>query len=188
MFEKAYLIGEIGIASLNSLKFVYNYFPESTAVGLLAWSLRGHALESGFRKSNFNVDIHEEHSGYYAYHYPGFPEAKGFGKDEIQVIQLTGDTIKKLGIEGNFTSVVPPVISDNYRDGWLRWRGTPGASSYSVQSVSPSEALIASKVLDNKYPGEGLLKFDNSLNGTSLIVIAHGKFGTVVSREKIITI
>jgi hypothetical protein len=179
-FRKAYMVGEVGISSHATMKSLFDKFPTSDAVGMLVWSLRGHARNGGFY-------IHEEHSGYYAYHYPGFPDSQGFGRDELDVMGLIDLTLLKMGVIKNNTIPAAPFLVDDLSGNMVRWQGSAGASNYTIEILDPIKAVIGTGITDNKPAGQGLFQLNLDIikyKNITLRVSAFGEYGIVTSQPK----
>lgn len=180
--QKAFFVGEYGLASIGTIRTFLSELISSTASGSLLWSLRSHSRAGGFCKRMLTIDVHSEGYDYYSYHFPGFPTSTGFGSDEIEVMKAVGSSAKQL-CDDNATAPVlqiPPVLFEVKLDkiaepkfAPLIWRGTPGAASYSVQTSFDNSTFqdVASGVLDNKPPDTILFNLDVSQLGKSVLYI-----------------
>ncbi|KAI8894620.1 glycoside hydrolase superfamily [Globomyces pollinis-pini] len=184
-FNKAFIIGEIGLVSNQDMKKAVTSFLNVNASGFLVWSLRMHTRQGGFY-------THEEHDGYWSYHYPGFPETDGFPKDERLMIELILETNANLGNQRNLTIPTAPLLFSPLVDEsftHFRWRGTPGASSYSLIMTYPFEKIIKEGIVDNtqekqtilKLPLDEFRKLDSS--NFTMSVIAYGDWTNVTSNS-----
>ena len=113
-----------------------------------------------------DIDIHHEGGDYYSYHYPGFDTASGFPYDEKDVIKVMKDKALITGKTHPTVPIIPPVVlntsvlsSDVLS---LRWRGTPGAQTYSVSISFDNQAytVVDASVQDNKPSGSILYNYN----------------------------
>jgi hypothetical protein len=186
-YNKAFILGEVGIAPVSVIKGTIDHYKQVGISGVLLWSLRGHSRLGGFY-------THEEHSGYFSYHYPGFAESVGFGKDERDIMQMMINANRDTR---NITRPAPPELlaPRNTTDAFqLRWKGSAGATHYSIEVTSPRIEVLFSSVTDNKPSGQTLLELPKELLRTkgltscSLRVNAHGEWGTLSSPSSSFTV
>jgi hypothetical protein len=182
-FNKSYVLGEVGIAPVSVIRGAVDTFKSIGVGGVLLWSLRGHSKLGGFH-------THEEHSGYFSYHYPGFEAGNGFGKDEREIMKMVISANTK---DRNITSPAPPLLleSSNTTDAFeLRWRGSAGATRYSIEIVSPRVETLALDITDNKPSGSVLYVLDRQQLRTkgystfALRVNAYGEWGMLSSNAR----
>jgi hypothetical protein len=182
-FNKSYILGETGIAPVSVMRGAVDAYKSIGVGGVLLWSLRGHSKLGGFH-------THEEHSGYFSYHYPGFEPGNGFGKDEREIMQMVMSANSQVR---NITTPNPPVIlepSNTTETFELRWRGSVGASRYNIEIIAPRIETIASDITDNKPSGSVLYVLDRrqlrtrGFTNFSLRVNAFGEWGMVSSAAR----
>jgi hypothetical protein len=103
------------------------------------------------------LDTHDELQNYKAYHYPGFPEAPGFPKDEQDVLRMVKSSILELNRymgypETTNLQLIPPVIWNNGSN--LFMKGSFGASSYRLEYSSSLDSFLTEReFLDNVQSG-----------------------------------
>ncbi|KAJ3325579.1 hypothetical protein HDV06_003397 [Boothiomyces sp. JEL0866] len=157
-YKKVFVVGEFGLDSFEAIRDFQDAFMNR---------------------------IHNENSEYSAYHYPGFPSADGFNKDELLVINSMVEMNRKLGVKRNLTIPDPPVlfipqIVEN--EAGLRWKGATGAAYYSIKVEA---SIIISHIRDNVRSGSvmyylNLRKFKLPI---SVSVVGVGEWGQIESNR-----
>ncbi|EGF77242.1 hypothetical protein BATDEDRAFT_27925 [Batrachochytrium dendrobatidis JAM81] len=165
--EKAFIVGEFGLAQPNSIQSFIDALISSSSVGALCWSLRPHARNGGY----LSLDTHAENIGYWSYHYPGFPSnaQNGFSSDEIPLMNIMKTAAVRMSSITGYTHPTvkkpdPPLLLSSKittKSLDIIWRGSPGARTYTVQqsvdNISTTFQTIASGVMDNVSAGSVIL-------------------------------
>ncbi|KAI9366177.1 glycoside hydrolase superfamily [Zopfochytrium polystomum] len=162
--NKAFIIGEFGLASFDKLNSLVSTFDTLVnATGLLIWSLRYHARDGGFY-------THSEGSPYSSYHWPGFAASSDglFPADELKVVAMMHQSALKYTPQTKYLTEPPfpvPVLFNLTKSGsnlQLRWMGSSGAANYTVERSNSSAAgpwtVVSSAALDSKTYGSTLFQ------------------------------
>lgn len=156
--KKPFVVGEFGLIQTGQVEAMLDEVIHSGASGALIWSLRPHSNNGGFiRHSEYDPG---DGILYRAYHWPGLPS--GDYQDERTLMNLMRD--KAYAIDGINAPALPapepaPELFDTGSVSKLRWKGSAGASSYTVErSESPGGpwAVIGKNILDDVNPGENM--------------------------------
>ncbi|KAI8825769.1 glycoside hydrolase superfamily [Fimicolochytrium jonesii] len=183
-YNKAYIVGEFGFSAVASIQDVIGNVvrKQEALAGALVWSLRGHSSAGG-------MYTHKEAHDYQSYHFPGFPAAPGFGPDEQEVINAVKTGAQQIAAQTGFsipaaTLPVPPTLL-NATSPALTWRGSAGASSYSVEradaaAATPTWTVVGSQVMDNVPQNKTLFTDSSSVRGVPYLyrVRANNALGT----------
>ena len=174
-YNKVFLVGEIGLMSAHILQAAVDEFVNADSSGLLIWSLRGHSRHGGYI-------VHAENGGYFSYHYPGFPKAEGFHADEEKLFEIVEKAIASMNLERNLSIPNPPEFLDfssNADSLSFNFRGSAGASNYSIISTDGSRSVLKAGILDNRaFTSETSIP---KISNVSLEIVAFGSWGNVSS-------
>lgn len=133
--EKVYLVGEFGLLSASDLNAIMQSIVNSEhngakAAGGLVWGLRGHRHNGGFY-------WHQEYTGHYSYHYPGFPD--GDANQEQDVVDLVRNAqAQMLGLPYADALPVPeaPKLRAITSTARINWMGAPVGRFYRVERAT----------------------------------------------------
>lgn len=145
--RKPYHVGELGFLDTAGMTAVIDAVIAEGLSGALVWSLRGHDRDGGFY-------WHQEPSGgdlFKAYHWPGF--ASGEAYDETRLLrELRRRAFAIRGTsEPALEAPAAPRIVAVTDGGLIAWRGSAGASGYTVERRDSAAApwrVIAAEVSD----------------------------------------
>ncbi|CAH1208081.1 hypothetical protein PAECIP111892_03046 [Paenibacillus auburnensis] len=166
--KKPFVVGEFGLIQTGQVEAMLDEVINSGASGALIWSLRPHSNNGGFIQ-------HSEYDPgdgilYRAYHWPGLPS--GDYQDERNLMSLMRE--KAYAIDGINTPMLPapepaPELFETSSVSKLRWKGSTGASSYTVErSETPGGpwSVIGKNILDDVNPGENMFSDLTGVTGT----------------------
>lgn len=150
--QKAYLVGEFGLlpaTEMNNIMqaIVHTEYNGAKAAGGMIWGLRGHRHNGGFY-------WHQEYTGHYSYHFPGFPE--GDANQEQEIINIARDAqAQMLGYAFADDLPVPeaPKLRAITSTARINWLGAPVGRYYRVEralSASGPWQTIANNITDGK--------------------------------------
>lgn len=134
--QKAYMVGEFGLRDAAGIgeimqAAVHLEHHGAKTVGAFVWGFRGHREDGGFY-------WHQEYTGHYSYHLPGFAENNG--NKEQQVVDLV--RIAQAQMAGKVTAAPLPVpepprlhriINPSQS---IAWMGSPLGRSYRLERAS----------------------------------------------------
>ena len=124
--RKPYIIGEYGIVPAEDIRILTDTIIKEGLAGGMIWSLRTRNREGGFYH-------HYEYSKVAAYRWPGFPSGELY--DERLVLSMLHE--KAWQIDGITAPWLPipsaPELIDIKDVGEISWKGSPGATSYTVE-------------------------------------------------------
>ncbi|WDE13128.1 hypothetical protein [Thalassomonas haliotis] len=149
--RKPFIVGETGVESFNEINdIVTAVADETSASGLLLWSLRSQDAYGGF------MDHSEDGTGIHAYHWPGFNENESRYQEQ-SVINLLWD--KAYSIRGLQKPALPapdgvPVMLPIEDASDIRWQGVTNSQYYDVQrSQTPEDESSWQVIGDNLVVG-----------------------------------
>jgi mannan endo-1,4-beta-mannosidase len=133
--KKIYVVGEFGFIPTKYIESLLDAVRDEKISGALIWSLRFHNTDGGFYSHSepYGDDI------YKAYHWPGFPSGDKF--DETNALSL----MRRKAFELRNMPVPPiekpasPVLLDIKDIAAISWRGSAGASGYTVERAESNE-------------------------------------------------
>lgn len=167
--QKPFFIGEFGFKPTNEVEAMLDEVIDSSVSGALIWSLRPHSQNGGFvQHSEMVVDGID----YRAYHWPGMPSGDDF--DTTSLMHVMRD--KAYEIQGESTPELPapkpaPHLFEADSVSSLRWRGSTGASSYTIERSENPETgdwiEVGTDVLDDVDPGSVMFADPMAETGTS---------------------
>jgi hypothetical protein len=153
-FSKAFIVGEFGFDYKNCKKIYEICVNDQRISGCMVWSLRYHSRDGGFYS-------HNEDKGFLSFHVPGFPEAEGFGCDDIRMAKM----IRQMGwaMQGVDPSTVPAPLPAPCKPTYgaisphnLRWFGSAWAEKYKIYRRRQNEWILIGEIIDNKRYGSSL--------------------------------
>jgi mannan endo-1,4-beta-mannosidase len=128
--KKPLIIDEFGLGSTENLRELMKTIRETSIVGGLVWSIRGHRRDGGWYYHN------EGGTQINSFHVPGF--SAGFIYDEVRMLDLLRTEAYLIrGINApEVEKPSPAPVLFEKGDGFT-WRGSTGAASYTIErSVS----------------------------------------------------
>ncbi|WP_440897699.1 carbohydrate binding domain-containing protein [Amphibacillus sp. Q70] len=174
--QKPFFIGEFGFKPTNEVEDMLDEVINSSVSGALIWSLRPHSRNGGFvQHSEMVVD------GilYRSYHWPGMPSGDSF--DATNLMHVMRD--KAYEIQGESAPELPaptpaPHLFEVDSISALRWRGSTGASSYTIERSENPEGddwiEVGTEVLDDVAPGSVMFADPMAETGTSYFYRVKG--------------
>lgn len=127
--RKPFFVGEAGFVPLAEIRDVVERVVASDAAGVLLWSLRYRSRDGGFYWHSEPNNL----GRFKAYHWPGFPS--GVAYDEVAVMGLVRQAAH--AIRGRPLAALPcpgaPVMLPSDDAGAISWRGSTGATHYSLE-------------------------------------------------------
>ncbi|KAJ3408447.1 hypothetical protein HDV05_004979 [Chytridiales sp. JEL 0842] len=186
---KVFVAGEIGLAVVSSLRDAVEWSVGDVNVsGAMLWSLRYKSRDGGVYTKSEGFD-------FYAYHYPGCNTANpGFGVDEPAITSMMRSNALKI-LQGPLPQLKalqsslltsapfpPPTLLPPFTLlAGLKWQGSTGASSYTIQKSTVSAEgpweILARNVSDCVSYG-GVLFRDTSGVGGWVRVRGENEFGS----------
>lgn len=130
--RKPMLVDEFGLATVSNIRELMGAIRSDGVSGGLLWSLRVHRRDGGFFYHN------EGGTPINSFHYPGF--GAGHDYDETQLLDLLRTeafAIRGLPAPAPTPPTPAPVLLRT-RDGGFTWRGSTGASHYSIDRADAS--------------------------------------------------
>lgn len=167
--KKPFLVGEFGFKPTHDVEAMLDEVIDSGASGAMIWSLRPHSANGGFiRHSEYDPG---DGIVYSAYHWPGMPS--GDYQDETNVMRVVRE--KAYAIDGLAAPALPlpepaPQLFETDSVAKLSWRGSTGASSYTVERAEQADGpwtVIGDEVLDDVRPGENMFSDLTAATGKS---------------------
>jgi hypothetical protein len=133
--KKAYFVGEFGFIPTKDVESLLDTVMDEKISGVLIWSLRFHNTDGGFYSHS------EPHGGdiYKAYHWPGFTSGDKF--DETNVLSLMrrkAFEIRNMPVPA-IEKPAEPVLLDIKDVAAISWRGSAGASGYTVERAKSKD-------------------------------------------------
>jgi mannan endo-1,4-beta-mannosidase len=175
---KPYHVGELGFLDTAGMTAVLDAVIAEGLAGALVWSLRGHDRDGGFY-------WHQEPSGgdlFKAYHWPGF--ASGEAYDETRLLRELRRRAFAIRGEQEPAPEAPaaPRIVAVTDGGLITWRGSAGASAYTVERRDSAAApwqVIAGEVSDAAVQYRPLLCDESAAPGHAYAyrVVARNEAG-----------
>ncbi len=132
--KKALIIDEFGLGGYENIRELMRSIREEGIVGGLLWSIRGHRRDGGFYYHN------EGGTPINSYHFPGF--ASGFAYEEQRFLDLL--RVEAYAIrDQTLPALAKPSPSPFLMrlGGGFTWRGSAGASSYTLERSEPSQGV-----------------------------------------------
>lgn len=150
--QKVYVVGEFGLrpaAELNDIMqaVVHTDHEGAKAAGGLVWGLRGHRHDGGFY-------WHQEYTGHYSYHYPGFPD--GDANEEQSVVDLVRNAQAQMNGHASAQPLpVPeaPKLRPIVSTARINWLGAPVGRFYRIERANSAQGpwqTVASNISDGK--------------------------------------
>ncbi|UHA60211.1 carbohydrate binding domain-containing protein [Metabacillus litoralis] len=155
--EKPFIVGEFGFKPTSEIEAMLDEVIKTGTSGAMLWSLRPHSFNGGFIQHDEMV---VDGILYRPYHWPGMPSGDYYDASNVMKLlrekayEIQGEDTPKLPIPEQ-----PPVMFESDSISNLRWRGSTGASSYTVErSANPIEGweVVGDGILDDVAPGEDM--------------------------------
>ena len=149
---KPFIVGEFGLVPLPQVEDLVEEVLDNGSTGVLAWSLRFHDEDGGFY---WHTEYDDGTTRYDAYHWPGFDSGDAW--DERAVFDvLTAAAATLHPPEPALPPPAPALLAVDL-DGTVRWRGSAGAASYTLERADTPDgpwATVASDFHDAVTPNE----------------------------------
>jgi hypothetical protein len=149
--RRPFVVGEFGLVATERIQALLDEVVDNGTAGAMIWSLRFHDESGGFY-------WHTESAPYAAYHWPGFDS--GDSRDERVILAALAEAAARVGPVPELLPPPAPVVLAVEFDGSLRWQGSAGAATYTLEratdaagpwtvildgfddAVSPNEAVV----------------------------------------------
>jgi len=166
---KPFLVGEFGFKPTSEVNAMLDAVIETGTTGAMIWSLRPHSYSGGLiRHTEYDPG---DGITYRSYHWPGFPS--GDYQDATTIVHLLRE--KAYAIQGKEVPQLPvpepaPELIETDSISELRWRGSTGASAYTVEraeSAGGPWTVVGERVLDDVEPGGIMFADTTAISGNT---------------------
>ncbi len=128
--KKVFYVGEFNTPDINIFENLLNEVVSDGTAGAMVWSLRFHTCDGGFYYHDDPRDAANP-----CYRWPGFASSANNEANKMKLIRDFAYKIRNLEIP-KLQAPESPFLIPESKPGELRWRGSAGATSYSLERTS----------------------------------------------------
>jgi hypothetical protein len=154
--QRPFFVGEFGLVSASRVEDLLDAVVAEGALGAMIWSLRFHDVDGGFywHSEGMVGDV-----DWQAFHWPGFDVGDAYEERiKLEMLAERGWALQGVSPPPTVLPIAPVILDAPYADA-IRWRGSTGASWYTLECAEGAKgpwSVCADGLVDVLTPNQAV--------------------------------